>query len=185
MPLSVRTATTSKPDYLTPNSSPVEFSYLIPETAMLAIVDNNTKKLCAHFIDNKLLLAVGVEHLLPAEADLCVIGSTAPGGATLLETVNYLQPEIVILDQIYFLTLPLNLFVELLDSYPQIQVIVVSAIDDRVQVYYKLQVRVIHLADLFHLLRGRKKKVITGCTILLSTIPARPSRPVVQPVRFD
>jgi hypothetical protein len=53
----------------------------------------------------------------------------------------------IILSKGYFLTLSLEHLVELL-GYPQLQVIIVNANDDRVQIYYQKQVRITRVADL-------------------------------------
>jgi hypothetical protein len=42
-------------------------------------------------------------------------------------------------------------------GYPQLQVIIVNAYDDRVQIYYRHQVRITRRADLVHFIRGSKE----------------------------
>jgi chemotaxis response regulator CheB len=129
---------------------------------MLTIIDDNPKKQGVLMeIDNKLLLGAGVENLLSDQADLYVVGTTSPDGATLLEIVKHLQPDLVILDETYFLALALSLLVELL-AYPQLRIITVSANAGRVQVYYQRQLQIIREADLVHLIRGSKKIVINS-----------------------
>jgi chemotaxis response regulator CheB len=103
---------------------------------------------------------------LPAEACLCVVGATSLDGTTLLDIIKHLQPDTVILDETYLLTLSLERLIELL-AYPQLRVITVSADDDRVQMCYKQQLRITRVADLVHLIRA-SKKMITGYAIPIS-----------------
>lgn len=123
---------------------------------MLAIVDDNIKKQCVLIIGYELLLSAGVERLISVETRLCVLGIASLGGANLLDIVKHLQPDTVILDKTYFVTLSLKYLVELLD-YPQVRVIAVSANDDQVQMYYKQQIRIICMAELAHFIRAGKK----------------------------
>ncbi len=123
---------------------------------MPVIIDDNTKQQCVLIIDNELLLGASIERLLSAEARLYVIGVTSPDEATLLGIIKHLQPDIVIMDETYFLSLGLRLLIELLD-YPQLRLITLSADNNRVQMYYKEQVCITRVADLVHFIRGSKK----------------------------
>jgi hypothetical protein len=135
---------------------------------MLTIVDDGVNKQCALIIDNKLLLGPGIEHLLPAEACSYIVGVVSPNGATLLKIIKQLQPDMVILDETYFLTLSLGRLIELLDN-PQLCIVTVSANDDRVKVYYKQQLRITRAADLVHFIRG-SKKMVTGHAVFTSAL---------------
>jgi hypothetical protein len=93
---------------------------------MLAIVDDNSKKQCVLIIDNGLLGQAGVDHLLSHEACLYVVGPASPNGAILLEIIKHLQPDTIILEESYFLTLTLGRLIEIL-NYPQLRILTVSA----------------------------------------------------------
>jgi hypothetical protein len=134
---------------------------------MLTIVESNPKKQCLLIIDNKLLL--GVEHLLLDEAELTVATTIAPDGATLLEIVEHLQPDVIILEESYFLELTLSLLVELL-TYPQLWIISVSVNDGRVQMCYEHHLRTTNLAGLHLFIRGGQK-VVTQHTIPTNASP--------------
>jgi chemotaxis response regulator CheB len=140
---------------------------------MLTIVEDNSKKQCLLIIDNKLLLGTGVECLLLDGAALTVATTTSPDGATLLEIVEYLQPDVIILEESYFLGLALSFLVELL-TYPQLWIITVSANDGRVQMCYEHQLRTTNMAGLFLFIRG-SQKVVTR-----HTIPTNASPPELQ-----
>jgi chemotaxis response regulator CheB len=75
-----------------------------------------------------------------------------------MEIIKHLQPDTVILDETYFLSLSLGHLAELLD-YPHLRVITISADDHRVKIYSKQQFRITGVADLVHFIRGRKKMV--------------------------
>ncbi len=122
---------------------------------MLAIVDDTIEKQCVLIVENGSLLGAGVECLLSDEAWLCVVGVTPPDGATLIEIIKHLQPDLIILDEAYFLTLSIGLLAKLLD-HPQLRVITVSANNDRVQMYHKQQLLITHATDLVHFIRARR-----------------------------
>jgi hypothetical protein len=128
---------------------------------MLTIVGANPEKQCLLIIDNKLLL--GVECLLWDDAEPTVVTPTSLEGTTLLEIVEHLQPDVIILEESYFLGLALSLLVELL-TYPQLWIITVSANDGRVQMCYEHQLRTTNMAGLFLFIRG-SQKVLTQHTI--------------------
>jgi DNA-binding NarL/FixJ family response regulator len=123
-------------------------------------------KRCILIADADSLLGVAIIPFLLDEANVYMGEAISGEGVNLLETVNNLRPDIVILDEGYFLRLSLNILVRLLGHHPQVLVIVVNGIDDRVQIYYKNQVRVTRLAKLMRLLRGSKTWLAKGVTTL-------------------
>lgn len=96
---------------------------------------------CVLVVENETLLGAGIECMLAAETDLDVIGVMPPDVNGLLDAIRCYQPDVVILDE----ASPLAQFTRLLaqlPDFPSSRILIVSADDDRVQVFDRQQVLV-------------------------------------------
>jgi DNA-binding NarL/FixJ family response regulator len=101
-------------------------------------------------IENETLLGAGVQSLLQDEANMEVIGISPSNLAELIQEIRRSRSDVVVLDEVTHLTGPTKLLA-LLEDYPKLRLVVVSANDDRVRIYDKREVLVTHTTDLLYI----------------------------------
>jgi DNA-binding NarL/FixJ family response regulator len=97
-------------------------------------------------VENQTLLGAGVHSLVGDETSLEVRGVSPHDPTELIRDIQSFQPDIVIVNKISGLIAPLNLLAAL-ENHANLQVIVVSADDNRVCIYDKRQLLVKRAAD--------------------------------------
>ena len=103
-------------------------------------------------VENQTLLGAGVHSLVGDETGLEVRGISPHDHTELIRDIESFQPDIVILNKVSQLMAPLNLLAAL-ENHTQLQLIVVSADDNRVCIYDKRQLLVKRAADLVDIIR--------------------------------
>jgi len=105
-------------------------------------------------VENQTLLGAGVHSLVGDETGLEVRGVSPHDRAELIRDIQSFQPDIVILNKASQLMAPLNLLAAL-EDHSRLQLIVVSADDNRVCIYDKRQLLVKRAADVIDIIRKR------------------------------
>ena len=103
-------------------------------------------------VENQTLLGAGVHNLVGDETGLEVRGVSPHDHTELIRDIQRFQPDIVILNKVSQLIAPLNLLAAL-ENHTQLQLIVVSADDNRVCIYAKRQLLVKRAADFIDIIR--------------------------------
>lgn len=103
-------------------------------------------------VGNISLLGAGIESLLAGEPDLIVIGKVSDNKAELAGEIKRLQADVVILHEMGQTANPSDLLV-LLEDYPGLRVVVISASDNLIYVYNKQRVLVAQTGDLIDAIR--------------------------------
>lgn len=100
---------------------------------------------------HEMLLGAGIESLLLRQKELDLVGITPGSSADLIKKITRLKPEIVILDEGMYLVSAKELLT-FLNDWPEMRLVVVSANENRVQVYNKRQIRVTQSMDLVEMM---------------------------------
>ncbi len=103
-------------------------------------------------VENHLLLGAGLEVWLGKEHEVTIRGSAAVGQADLLQEIRRFQPDVIILDADTLLTTPFWLLANLQD-YPWLQIVLVSANNNLIQVYNKLHISATQATDLIKIIK--------------------------------
>lgn len=99
----------------------------------------------------EMLLGSGIESLLVHQKELDLVGLTPGSKTDLLKKISRLKPEVVILDEGTYLVSARDLLA-LLTEWPEIRLVVVSASENRVQIYNKRQILVTQSTDLVEMM---------------------------------
>ncbi|MCG3209499.1 MAG: hypothetical protein FOGNACKC_03126 [Anaerolineae bacterium] len=102
--------------------------------------------------ENHLLLGAGLEVWLGKESGLTIWGNATVGQIDLLQEIRRFQPDVIILDADTLLTTPFWLLANLQDL-PRLQIVLVSANNDLIQIYNKVQVSATQAADLIKIIK--------------------------------
>jgi hypothetical protein len=105
-------------------------------------------------VESELLLGAGVASLLSRESDLQVIGIMPDDEAALVEQIKRCEPDVVVLNEATYL-IEATTLLALLPDYPELRVLVLSASDDKVQVFDKHQIMVTDAVGLAKLIKGQ------------------------------
>jgi len=118
----------------------------VEKTRKLASRTKETVKQRVLVATREMLLGAGIEGLLIRQKDLDLVGVTSGSGPELIKKITRLQPEVVILDETMYLesASPLLSF---LNERPEVRLVIVSANDNRVQVYDKRQMQVMQSSN--------------------------------------
>ncbi len=100
-------------------------------------------------VENEPLLGAGIESLLAGRGNVKLSGVVPATEAELIKEIKRFQPEIVILDRTTRLTTPTKLL-NLLNNYPKLRVVAVSADDDLIHIYEKQQFLITQVTDLIN-----------------------------------
>ena len=93
------------------------------------------------------LFTVAVTSLLAAEPSLRVVASEATSFADLLREINCLDPDVILLEESMLLTTNTSL-IDLMNTYSELRVIVVSENNNWLQVFRKKTQLITSAADL-------------------------------------
>jgi DNA-binding NarL/FixJ family response regulator len=102
-------------------------------------------------IENHRLLGAGIERLLRRECDLHVVGVTPEDDGAMLQALELARPDVVVVDAA---TLHSAQLLTLLEHYPGLRVLVVSADVSLVRTYDTSQVSVTEATELVDLVRS-------------------------------
>lgn len=102
-------------------------------------------------IENQRLLGAGIERLLRREADLQVVGVMPENQGALLQAIGYSHADVVILDASATDAAGL---LALLEQYPGLRLVLVSADDGLVRTYEAHQVIVTQATELVALIKS-------------------------------
>jgi chemotaxis response regulator CheB len=94
-----------------------------------------------------------MENLLTSESDLEVIRGETGGEAKLVRTIERYQPDFVLLDECSSGKED-NLPFRLLSAYPDLRVIMVGTIENRVRLYHRREIEITRASDLANLIRS-------------------------------
>lgn len=103
-------------------------------------------------LENQLLVGAGIQVLLGGEADLDVIGISLLHPEELAQLINKAEPDVIVLDEVSHLA-RLTALLPLLNDFPKLRIVVVSAQDDLVRIYMKQEVLVTHASQLINIIR--------------------------------
>lgn len=103
-------------------------------------------------VTSELLLREGIASLLSREGDINVSTTNYIDEKTLIHEIDKYNPDVVILDERMEFSDLTNLF-NLLIDYPKLRVMVLSVIDNKVNVYDKAEIIVSHSYDLISAIR--------------------------------
>jgi DNA-binding NarL/FixJ family response regulator len=101
--------------------------------------------------ENQRLLGAGIENLLRREHDLLVMGVALEGQEALRRAIDRSQPDVVVLDEA---TIDAAGLLELLEYYPRLRVVLVSADGSLVHTYKAQQVVVTQATELVDLVKS-------------------------------
>jgi DNA-binding NarL/FixJ family response regulator len=101
--------------------------------------------------ENQRLLGAGLENLLRREDDLLVMGVALESQEALRQAIDRSQPDVVVLDGA---TIDAVGLLELLENYPKLRVVLVSADGSLVRTYKAQQVVVTRATELVDLVRS-------------------------------
>lgn len=118
----------------------------VEKTCKLASRTKETVKQRVLVATREMLLGAGIEGLLIRQKDLDLVGVTSGSGPELIKKITRLQPEVVILDETMYLDSATSLL-SFLDERPEVRLVIVSANDNRVQVYDKRQMQVMQSSN--------------------------------------
>ncbi len=99
----------------------------------------------------EMLLGSGIESMLVRQKELDLVGITLGNKTDLIKKISRLKPEVVILDETTYLVSARDLLA-LLTDWPEIRLVVVSASENRVQIYNKRQILVTQSTDLVEMM---------------------------------
>lgn len=99
----------------------------------------------------EMLLGAGIESLLIGQKELDFIGIISNSNIELIKKINRLKPEVVILDENMYL-LSAKELLAYMDKWPEMRLVVVSANENRMQVYNKRQFQVTQSMDLVEMM---------------------------------
>jgi DNA-binding NarL/FixJ family response regulator len=105
-------------------------------------------------VENQILMGAGVQSLLGVQADLEVMGISPRDQAELAGEIRRLRPDLVVVNKDSHWVDPTNLLAVLQD-YPALRLVVVSANDNLVCIYDKHQVLTSRASDLLGIIRKR------------------------------
>lgn len=118
----------------------------LEKTRRLASRTKETVKQRVLVATQEMLLGAGIEGLLIRQKDLDLVGVTSGSGPELIKKITRLQPEVVILDEMMYLSNAENLM-SFFGERPEVRFVVVSANENRVQVVNKRQIQVMQSSN--------------------------------------
>lgn len=102
---------------------------------------------------NELLLSAGVANLLSREADLEIVNAMSGDTATLVEQIQAYRPDVVVLDEVTYLSVRTELLASF-ETYPELRVVMVSQESNLIQIYQGQQVSITQATDFVNIVRG-------------------------------
>ena len=103
-------------------------------------------------VENQRLLGAGLQALLTENSDLDIIGVSPSNQIELVRKIRQLQPDVVFLSEGSRLTNAVDLLA-LLEDYPRLRVVVISANDHLVRIYDQQQVLIKPANQLLNIIR--------------------------------
>ncbi len=123
---------------------------MINEILKVLIIMNILKRVL--IVTSELLLREGIASLLSREGDFNVSTTNYIDEKTLIHEIDQNIPDVVILDERMEFS-DLTILFNLLIDYPKLRVMVLSVIDNKVNVYDKAEIELSHSYDLISAIR--------------------------------
>ncbi len=108
-------------------------------------------------LDEETVFRNGIEALLAQHAGLEIIGSAAVNSATATAEIERIRPDVVILNE-QFAAARTHLVMNLLNTYPDLQIVALSLDHNRISVYSRQEVHVTTTNDVVSVLTGGRKQ---------------------------
>ncbi len=99
-------------------------------------------------ISGEQLLLAGVRHILDQEGDLEILSTPISDVVAITQEIELFKPEVIVVEESMPWANSLMMF-DLLKAYPELRVVVVSADENRLQVYEKKEILIYQLGDFF------------------------------------